>query len=97
MARMRSSRVEVGTASLGTDAMKTRHNLYLEREIGDALTAMAAAPGTNKSKIANEAIAAYVARRAQREIDALLKPRFDRLSRNIGHLQRDHGVLIGSA
>ena len=74
--------------------MKTRHNLYLEREIGDALTAMAAAPGTNKSKIATEAIAAYMARRAQREIDALIKPRFDRLSRNIGHLQRDLGVLI---
>jgi hypothetical protein len=76
--------------------MKVRQNLYIDRELSDALEALAAGPGGNKSRLVNDALAAWLARRGSKEIDDLLKPRLDRISREIGHARRDIEVLLES-
>lgn len=76
--------------------MKVRQNLYIDREISDALEALAAGPGGNKSRLVNDALADWLARRGTREIDDLLKLRLDRISRELGHARRDLEVLLES-
>lgn len=76
--------------------MKFRQNLYIEQGLSDALDDLARKPGTNKSQIVSDALAAYLARRGTKEIDDLLKGRLDRISRDIGHVRRDIDVLLES-
>ena len=74
--------------------MKVRQNLYIDRELSDALEALAVKPGGNKSRIVNEALRSWLARRATKEVDDLLKVRLDRLSREIGACRRDVEVVL---
>ena len=74
--------------------MKVRQNLYIDRELSDALDALAVKPGGNKSRIVNEALGTWLARRATKEVDDLLKVRLDRLSRQIGACRRDVEVVL---
>lgn len=76
--------------------MKVRQNLYLDREITDALEALAAGQHGNKSRLVNDALRDWLARRGTRELDTLLKPRLDRLTREIGLARRDIDVLLES-
>lgn len=76
--------------------MKVRQNLYLDRDISDALEALGAAPGTNKSRLVNDAVAAWLARRATKEVDDLFKARLDRITREIDKGRRDVEVLLES-
>jgi predicted transcriptional regulator len=74
--------------------MKLRQNLYIDSELVDALDALARRRGGNKSRIVNEAVKTWLARRGTRELDDLLKPRLDRLSRDIGACRRDIDVAL---
>lgn len=76
--------------------MKIRQNLYLDREIGDALEALAAGNRGNKSHLVNDALRDWLARRGTKEIDDLLKVRLDRLSRELDGARRDIDVLLES-
>jgi predicted transcriptional regulator len=76
--------------------MKFRQNLYIDREISEALDALAAKPGATKSGIVNDALSAWLARRGAKEIDDLVKGRLDRISREIGKARRDIDVLLES-
>ena len=76
--------------------MKVRQNLYIDREISDALEALASGPGANKSRLVNDAVASWLARRGTREVDDLLKGRLDRMSREIAGARRDLEVLLES-
>ncbi len=76
--------------------MKVRQNLYIDREISDALEALASGPGSNKSRLVNDALAAWLSRRATKEVDDLFKGRLDRISREIGHTRRDLEILLES-
>jgi len=76
--------------------MKIRQNLYLDREITDALEALAAGPGGNKSRMVNDALANWLARRATSQVDDMLKVRLDRISREQGRLARDLDFLLES-
>jgi predicted transcriptional regulator len=76
--------------------MKVRQNLYIDRSLSDALEALATRPGANKSRIVNDALAGYLARRATREVDDLFKARLDRMSRELGATRRDLEVLLES-
>lgn len=76
--------------------MKFRQNLYLDRSVADALDALAARPGANKSRIVNDALAAYLANRAASQIDEQLRLRLDRLSREHEAIRRDLEVLLES-
>ena len=74
--------------------MKVRQNLYIDQGLSDALEALALRPGGNKSRIVNEALGAWLARRATKEVDDLLKPRLDRISREVGACRRDVEVML---
>ena len=76
--------------------MKVRQNLYIDRSLSDALDALASRPGANKSRIVNDALAGYLARRATKEVDDLFKARLDRISRELGATRRDLEVLLES-
>lgn len=76
--------------------MKVRHNLYIDQAISDALEALAAGPGGNKSRLVNDAVAAWLARRGTKEIDDLFKVRLDRMSRAIELIRRDNEVILES-
>ena len=74
--------------------MKLRQNLYIDSELVDALDALARRRGGNKSRIVNEAVKTWLARRGTRELDDLLKPRLDRMSREVGACRRDIEVVL---
>jgi len=74
--------------------MKVRQNLYIDQSLSDALEALALRPGGNKSRMVNEALGTWLARRATKEVDDLLKPRLDRISRELGVCRRDIEVVL---
>jgi len=55
--------------------MKVRQNLYIDRDLSNALDGLVIRRGGNKSRIVNEALKTFLARGAGKEIDDLLKPR----------------------
>lgn len=74
--------------------MKVRQNLYIDRDLSNALDGLVIRRGGNKSRIVNEALKTFLARGAGKEIDDLLKPRLDRLSREIAACRRDVEVTL---
>ena len=74
--------------------MKTRHHLYLDEELTARLDMLASTPGTSKSAIISDALREYLNRRATREVDDLLKHRLDRISNQLGRIERDATVLL---
>jgi Arc/MetJ-type ribon-helix-helix transcriptional regulator len=71
--------------------MKVRQNLYIDREISDALEALAAGETGNKSRLVNDALRDWLARRGSKEVDDLLLIRLE-----LGHARRDLEVLLES-
>jgi hypothetical protein len=76
--------------------MKVRQNLYIDREISEALTALAAGETGNKSRLVNDALRDWLARRGSQQVDDVLRIRLDRISREVGHARRDIDVLLES-
>lgn len=76
--------------------MKVRLNLYIDRAISDALEALASKPGGNKSHLVNDALADWLDRQASKKIDALVKVRLDRMSREQERIRRDIEVVLES-
>lgn len=76
--------------------MKYRQNLYIDREIADALDALSARPGGNKSRIVNDALADWLARRGSAQVEERLEVRLDRMTRDIARLGRDVDILLES-
>ena len=74
--------------------MKVRQNLYIDRELSDALDALVLRRGGNKSRIVNEALRSWLTRRASKEGDDLLKVRLDRISRDVASARRDVEVVL---
>lgn len=73
---------------------RIRHQLFLDRALSDRLEALAAKPGTSKSAILAEALAAWLNRRGVSEIEERFAVRLDRMSRTLGRLERDGHVMI---
>jgi len=76
--------------------MKPRHHLYLDEQLTEQLEALAAKPGSSKSAIVSDALRAFLARRGARELDDMLKIRLDRMSNQLGRIERDGQVLLES-
>lgn len=74
--------------------MKPRHHLYLDDELSERLDALAAKPGSSKSAIVADALRAYLARRGSKELDDLLKVRLDRMTAQMGRVERDVQILL---
>lgn len=73
--------------------MKVRQNLYLDRKVTDALEALAAKPGANKSRLVNDALTAWLARRGTNEVIDKLQPRLDLFAREFAAIRRENEVL----
>jgi predicted transcriptional regulator len=76
--------------------MKPRHHLYLDNDLTAKLDALASKPGTSKSAIVADALRAYLARRGAKELDDLLKVRLDRVTTQLGRIERDTQILLES-
>jgi hypothetical protein len=76
--------------------MKIRQNLYIDREISNALEALAAGPRGNKSHLDNDALKDWLPRRGTAQVDDLLKVRLDRMSRELAGARRDIDILLES-
>jgi predicted transcriptional regulator len=76
--------------------MKVRQNLYIDREISEALTSLAAGETGNKSRLVNDALRGWLDRRGSKEVDEALRMRLDRISREIALARRDIDVLLES-
>lgn len=76
--------------------MKPRHHLYLDDALTEQLEALAAKPGSSKSAIVSDALRAFLARRGASELDDMLKMRLDKISAQLGRIERDGLVLLES-
>lgn len=76
--------------------MKPRHHLYLDTDLTSQLDTLASKPGTSKSAIVADALRAYLARRGAKELDDLLKVRLDRVTTQLGRIERDIQLLLES-
>ena len=76
--------------------MRIRHNLYLEVAVSDTLEILASRPGGSKSRIVSDALRAWFASRASRDLDDMVRTRLDRISRELGQTRRDTEVLLES-
>lgn len=76
--------------------MKLRQNLYLDREICEALTSLASGETGNKSRLVNDALRDWLERRGAAQIDEVLRMRLDRIGRELDLARRDIDVLLES-
>lgn len=73
--------------------MKRRHEFYLDRDVSEQLNALAAKPGASKTAIMSDALRAYLERRGANELDQRFRARLDRLSMQLGRIERDQQVV----
>lgn len=73
---------------------KIRHQLFLPKRLSDRLEALAATPGTSKSAILADAVAAWLTRRGASELDERFALRLDRMSTALGRIERDGNVIV---
>lgn len=73
--------------------MKRRHEFYLDADVSEQLNALAAKPGASKTAIMSDALRAYLERRGANELDQRFRARLDRLSMQLGRLERDQQVI----
>lgn len=75
------------------DAMKRRHEFYLDPDVSEQLAALAAKPGGSKTAIMTDALRAYFERRGANELDQRFRARLDKLSMQLGRIERDQQVI----
>lgn len=74
--------------------MKPRQNLYLDADLSEELDRLAKKPGTSKSAIVADALKAHLERRGAKALDETFKHRLDKLSIQLGRMERNQRVLI---
>ncbi|RYE64625.1 MAG: ribbon-helix-helix protein, CopG family [Oxalobacteraceae bacterium] len=74
--------------------MKLRQNIYLDSDVIDTLDEISRRENGNKSHMVNAAVRDWLDRRAAGNVHSLLKPRLDRMSREIGKVRRDVGFML---
>jgi predicted transcriptional regulator len=73
---------------------KIRHQLFLTPATSERLEALAAKPGINKSAMLEEAMEAWLNRRATHELDDRFGQRLDRIVTVLGRIERNGHVLL---
>lgn len=68
--------------------VKIRHNFLLPDEISKRLDALVAKPGTSKSAIMTDALAAWLDRKGSNELDDRFGLRLDRTTRALERIER---------
>jgi hypothetical protein len=79
-----------------TKPVKCRHQLYLAEDISAKLEALAAKPGASKSAILSDAINAWLTRRGTQELDDRFGLRLNRISMQLGRIERDQQIVMES-
>ena len=72
---------------------KTRHQFYLPDDLSDKLDALTSSPGTSKTQILTDALAAWLERKGAQELDQRFGPRLDRQNRATERLERKVDAL----
>ncbi|MEZ5832919.1 MAG: CopG family transcriptional regulator [Dongiaceae bacterium] len=75
---------------------KVRHQLFLPADVTEKLEALAAKPGCSKSAILTDALVAWLGRWAGHELDDRFGVRLNRISMQLGRIERDGQVLLES-
>jgi hypothetical protein len=75
---------------------KTRHQLYLAEDVSEKLEALAAKPGVSKSAILADAVQAWLTRRGTKELDDRFALRLERISTQLGRIERDQQIMMES-
>ena len=75
---------------------RVRHQLFLSADVTEKLEALAAKPGSSKSAILTDALIAWLGRRAGHELDDRFGLRLNRISMQLGRIERDGQVLLES-
>ena len=73
-----------------------RHQLFLPKDVSERLEALARAPGVSKSSLLAAAVTAWLDRRGTDELEARFARRLDRISNQLGRIERDGHVGIES-
>jgi hypothetical protein len=75
---------------------KIRQQLYLAPDVAEKLEALATKPGASKSAILSDAVQAWLTRRGNHELDERFGLRLDRISNQLGRIERDQQILMES-
>src|SRR6185312_7626520 len=73
-----------------------RHQLFLPRALSERLEALARGPGASKSRILAEAVAAWLERKGDDELELRFMRRLDRLSSQLARIERNGQIELES-
>jgi hypothetical protein len=76
--------------------MKRRHEFYLDEDLSDRLSTMAAKPGSSKTAVMTDALRAYLERGAASELDERFRARLDKQSLQLARIERDQQIVAES-
>src|SRR5438045_2768193 len=75
---------------------QVRYRLFLPKGLSERFEQLAAAPGASKSKLLSAAVDAWLNRRGTDELEQRFAVRLDRLSSQLGRIERDGHVALES-
>ncbi len=75
---------------------QVRYQLFLPRDVAERFEALAAEPGASKSAILAAALTAFLNRRGASELEERFAIRLDRISNQLGRIERDGNVSLES-
>ncbi len=75
---------------------RSRHQLFLPKDLSERLEALAAKPGASKSAILADALTSWLNRQAASELENRFGQRLDRVSMTLGRIERDGHILLES-
>lgn len=75
---------------------RVRYQLFLPEPLSRRFEALASAPGASKSSILAAALTAFLDRRGAGELEERFQARLDRISKQLGRIERDGHVQIES-
>ena len=73
-----------------------RYQLFLPKDVSERFEVLAAAPGASKSSILSAALIAFLNRRGASELEERFAIRLDRVSNQLGRIERDGHVSLES-
>jgi len=73
-----------------------RHQLFLPRALSERLETLARGPGASKSKILAEAVAAFLDRKGDDQLELRFMGRLDRLSSQLARIERNGQIGLES-
>jgi hypothetical protein len=75
---------------------QVRYQLFLPRDVATRFEALAAEPGASKSSILAAALTAFLNRRGASELEEKFAIRLDRISNQLGRIERDSNISLES-